>query len=230
MMTCRIAWMVLMSAATLPGAGDSSHQDAAREKAEGFVSLFDGKTLDGWRALTESGKEVAPAQSAFSVRDGMIHCSGKGRDYWLARKEKYADCVLRLEYRLTKGCNSGVFLRAPGPDRPAFKGFEVQIIDDTGEEPSKHTSGAIYDVLTPMRNMSRPIGQWNEMEVVCRGSTVVVRLNGFKVIDADFAELTQPIGKFDFPYCRMPREGLIGVQNHGGELWFRNIRIKQLRE
>ncbi len=229
-MTTHIRFLTVVAAGglTLLGAGCATTGPAASCDA-GFVSLFDGKSLDGWERLRESGEVVPPEESAFSVRDGMIHCSGKGKDYWLARKERYADCVLRLEYMLvSKGCNSGVFLRAPDAARPAFKGFEVQILDDSGRDAGKHSSGSIFDVLAPMLNTARPVGEWNEMEISCRGLLVVVRLNGVKVIDADFGELTKPIGKFDFPYAKMPREGLIGVQNHGGELWFRNIRVKRL--
>ncbi len=209
-------------------ASERPARDAGREKADGFVPLFDGRTLDGWVPYTEEGKQVPPDNSAFSVRDGMIYCSGKGDDYWIATREKYGDCELRLEFKIAPDANSGVFFRAP-PDRPAFKGFEIQIIDDAGKDPDKHTTGAVYDVLTPMRNMSNPPGEWNKMEVTVRGLNVVVAVNGFKVIDTDFAQLTKPIGKFDFPYARMPRTGHIGLQNHGGEIWFRNVRVKPLR-
>jgi hypothetical protein len=77
--------------------------------------------------------------------------------------------------------------------------------------------------------MSSPIGEWNTMEITCKGSKVKVKHNGYTVIGADFSELTEPIGKFDFPYSEIPKEGLIGVQNHGRELWFRNIEVKKLK-
>jgi len=203
-------------------------QTSPANKDEGFVRLFDGKSLQGWQRFDNAGKPVPAEQSAFSVRDGAIYCSGRGRDYWLSPKGVYGNFVLRLQYKLSPGANSGIFLRVPGTARPAYTGFEVQILDDFGREPTKHTSGAIYDVLTPMRNMSRKAGEWNDVEITCKGSHVMVVWNGFKVIDADFAQLTEPIGKFDFAYAKMPRRGRIGVQNHGGELWFRNVRIKRL--
>lgn len=203
-------------------------EEKARTDAAGFVPLFDGKSLNNWIALEESGKEVAPAESAFSVQDGAIYCSGQGKDYWLGYKEKYGDCVLRMDYKIAKGSNSGVFLRAPTYDRPAFKGFEVQIIDDTDQPPTRQTSGAIYDIFAPAANMSRPIGQWNHVEITCKGPLVTVILNGLKVIDADFSLMTEPVGKFDFPYSKMPATGYVGVQNHGGEAWFKNIVIKKL--
>lgn len=193
-----------------------------------FVSVFDSLTLDGWTRYTHDGEEVPATDSAFSVQDGTIYCSGQGRDYWIALDKKYSDVVLQLEYRITPGANSGIFLRSPGKARPAYTGYEVQIIDDIGHEADKHTSGSIYDVVAADRNMSRPIGQWNQLEITHRGSHVTVELNGVRVIAADFGELREPIGKFDFAYSDMPREGYIGVQNHGGKLWFRNIRIMEL--
>lgn len=196
---------------------------------EGFKPLFDGKTLSGWRPLDVTGEQVAPADSAFSVKDGILYCSGKGNDYWIVAPGTYKDFVLRLEYKLVKHANSGVFLRVPKAGHPAFLGFEVQIMGDSGEAPTTHSTGAIYDVLTPMRNMSKPEGEWNQFQITCKGSRVRVVLNDFKVIDTDFAKLTKPIGKFTFPYSQLPKEGWLGVQNHGGEIWFRNIEVKELK-
>jgi len=221
----------MLAVVCIPAALAGSHSAKTDEK--GFVSLFDGKSIDNWTAYSEDGKKVPESESAFEVQNGLIHCTGKGRDYWLvAPGGKYGDFTLRLEFKITKDANSGVFLRAPTPDLPAFKGFEVQIVDDfKGDkkyEPNRHSTGSIYDVLSPMRNMSSPIGEWNTMEMTCKGSEVIVKHNGCTVIHSDFSELTEPIGKFDFPYSKMPKEGYIGLQNHGHELWFRNIRVKKL--
>ena len=216
-----------------------AESESAKKCEEGFVSLFDGKSLEGWKRCRENGEIISPEDSAFKVEDGVIHCTGKGQDYWIVIPgEKYDDCILRLEFKLAKDANSGIFLRAPELALPAYKGFEVQLYDDWGinpktnklekYEPNKHSSGSVFDVLSPMRNMSRPLGEWEEMEITCKGSEFTITHNGFKIIDADFATLTEPIGKFDFPYCEMPKEGYIGLQNHGHELWFRNIEIKRL--
>ena len=213
-----LIWL-LLSVALLSAVG--CHQPAK------FVSVFDGETLDGWTRYTHDGQEVAPADSAFSVQDGMIYCSGQGRDYWIALDKPYRDVVLQLEYKISPGANSGIFLRSPGPARPAYTGYEVQIIDDTGQAADKHTSGSIYDVVTATHNRSKPIGEWNRIEITHRGSHVTVALNGVQVIDTDFKQFPEPIGKFDFAYADMPRTGAIGLQNHGGKLWFRNIRIME---
>ncbi len=196
---------------------------------EGFKPLFDGKTLTGWRPMDASGEVVTPAQSAFSVKDGVIYCSGKGNDYWIVAPGTFKDFVLRLEYKLVKDSNSGVFIHVPKPGHPAFLGFEVQIMGDSGKPAATHSTGAIYDVIAPSMNMAKPEGEWNQYEITCKGPLVTVVLNGMKVIDSDFSKLTKPIGKFTTPYSELPKEGWLGVQNHGGEIWFKNIEIKELK-
>ena len=201
-----------------------------KKDAEGFSSLFDGKTFDGWAAYKHDGTVVPFEKSAWSIEDGVIHCTGdESKDYWLASNVKYGNLVLRMDYKITKGTNSGIFLRVPGRDRPAYTGFEVQIIDDLGKPANKHSSGSIYDLFAPIANVSRPIGQWNHVEVRVQGSLVTVVMNGLEVLGTDFSLMTEPTGKFDFPYSKMPKTGFIGMQNHGRDVWFKNIRIKKLK-
>ena len=104
----------------------------------------------------------------------------------------------------------------------------MQIEDDQGKDAESHITGAIYDVVTPMYNASRPLGEWNQMEITCKENKCRVILNGLKVIDTDFDLLTTPRGKFNFPYKDLPRRGYITLQDHGTPVWYRNIRIKTL--
>lgn len=198
------------------------------EKEKGWVEVFDGKSIADWKPYSNEGELIPPDKSAFSVKDGVLHCSGNGPDYWITIPGVYSDCEFELEYKFAEDANSGIFLRAPDPDLPAYKGFEVQIIDDYGDFPDHHGNGSIYDVIGVMRNMTKPVGEWNKMSVWLKGSEIRIVHNGFKIIDTDFSQLTEPIGKFDFPYANLPKEGMIGLQNHGGEIWFRNIRLRKL--
>jgi len=195
----------------------------------GFTPLWDGKTFNGWAAYKHDGTKVPFDQSAWSIADGVIHCTGdESKDYWLATDAKYANFVLRMDYKVSPGANSGVFLRVPKRDRPAYTGFEVQVIDDVDQPASTHSSGSIYDLFKPVQNMSRPIGEWNHMEMTVKAGKCVIVLNGLKIIDTDFSLMTEPMGKYDFAYADMPKTGFIGMQNHGGGTWFKNIRIKKL--
>ncbi|HPD31942.1 MAG TPA: DUF1080 domain-containing protein [Phycisphaerae bacterium] len=205
-------------------------EDKPKADGGGFVPLFDGKTLNGWTIYTHEGKKVEPKDSSWSVpEDGVLHTTGdESKDYWISTDEKYGDCVLRMDFKVSQGANSGIFLKVPGHDRPAYTGFEVQIIDDVGRPADKHSTGSIYDLFAPVANVSRPLGQWNSIEITCKGSLVTVVMNGLKIIDCDFSLMTEPMGKFDFPYAKMPAIGYIGMQTHGNAVSFRNIRIKKL--
>ena len=194
-----------------------------------FKPLFDGKSFDGLSIYKHDGTKVAPADSAWSIADGVLHCTGdESKDYWVAADAKYGNVVLKMDYKVAPGANSGIFLRVPGHDRPAYTGFEVQVVDDSDGRVDKCMSGSIYDIFAPTANMSRPIGEWNHVEVTMRGLSCTVMLNGLKVLDANFAHLTELVGKFDFPYAKMAMTGYVGIQNHGNGTWWKNIQIKKL--
>lgn len=195
------------------------------KKGTGFVTIFDGTSLDGWEIYIEPPREARP--DAFFLENSTLACKGYGY-HWFRYREPLGDCVVRLEFRCAKDTNSGVCLRSRKDGAPPFTGFEVQILDDIGKDPHKHSTGAIYDVVTPMYNASRPLGEWNELEITCKGPLVQVVVNGLKVIDTDFSRLTSPIGKFDFPYSALPRTGYLALQDHWTPIWYRNIRLKRL--
>jgi hypothetical protein len=184
---------------------------------EGFVPLFDGKTLNGWEPVGPSPEHA----TAWSAQDGVLVCSGEGRG-WLRTARTYRDFVLRLEYATGEEGqgNSGVFLRSQTEGRPAYNGMEVQILCDRGDPASLKCSGAIYDAVAPAKNMARGRWEWNRLEATCRGSHVAIVLNGERVVDVDME--TVEAGR------ARPREGYIGVQNHHAPARFRNIAVREL--
>jgi len=195
---------------------------------KGFIPLFDGKTLNGWEAYKENGEVFPLWDSGFDVVDGCLHVIGDGQSDWLANQETFGDFTLRLEYKIVEKGNSGIFIRSPGPDWPAHKGFEIQVLDTYGDAPTSTSCGSIYGVLTPMRNMGRKPGEWNQVEITCRGLHVEITWNGFTVINADLSQLIEIIGGWNMAYADKPLKGHIGLQNHHSEVWYRNIRIKRL--
>ena len=208
---------MLLLGMILAGAPASALTDC--EKQEGFVSLFDGTTLTGWTVMG------APS---WSVQNGVLVCSGEGGG-WLRSNGTYRDFILRLEYRIGDGGNSGVFLRATEQGNPAFTGLELQILGDHGGPPGKHSTASVYDAIAPSANLSRPGGQWNSYEIIYIRNTLTVLLNGRVVVMADLFDKTLNEGlaeerKF---WNRAP-EGYIGLQNHGAKVEFRNIRIRPL--
>lgn len=188
-----------------------------------WQDLLSGDSVRAWRNITDESE-------IFEIQGDTLHIPGNSLyplRYVAWGEERLGDFALHLEFKVASGANSGVFLRAQ-PNDPVYRGFEVQVLDDHGDPPNKNGSGAIYDVVTPMFNLARPAGEWNSYDIVVRGTSVVVIMNGWKVIDTDLALMTKPLGKFPVAYADLPREGLLMLQDHGGEVWYRNIRLKRL--
>lgn len=193
--------IIAIAVACLLGALDGSL--SADEAEEGFVSLFDGKTLSGWHLMNGA---------KFVVEDGVIkHDEGHG---WLRSDKEYTDFILRLELRFMKPKqDGGVFLRAgkEGKDWPDRK-YEVQC------ENSPRMAmifGAKHDLNVPLTQKAlKPVGKWNEYEIKIVGSRIEVRLNGELVATSSSAgTLTR---------------GYIGLQGENGSHEYRNLRIKDL--
>jgi hypothetical protein len=228
--------LMLVVAAVLSGpaaapAGGADNVLSRREQAEGWILLFDGKSLDGW--LTSGG-----TPSRTPVDDGCINPHGCG-GYMMVPRGDRSDFVLALDFRISPGCNSGVFVRtfplAPRPGKDVgSNGLEVAI-DDT-HTAGYHDTGAIYDLVRPDVNAMRPVGQWNHLEVTCDGPRITVVLNGRTVTRMDLDRWTEPNRrpdgsphKFDIAYKDHPRHGYIGLQDHGAPCWFKNIKLRPLR-
>lgn len=197
----------------------------ALPEGEGWIDLLDGEHAEKWRNITDD-------TDLFEIKEGMLHLFGKslGRLRYAAYGGRpFADFDLHLEFKVASRTNSGVFLRVLEDD-PVRRGFEVQVLDDHGSLPSRTGTGSIYDMVCPMYNMAKPAGEWNSYDIRCQGKEITVVVNGMKVIDTDFAALSEPYGKFSIPYTDLPLEGLIAFQDHGGEVWYRNIRIRPLED
>lgn len=191
---------------------------------EGWVDLLDEAHAGNWKNITDDSE-------IFEIKDSVLHVFGRKHlklKYVGYAAEEFTDIDLHIEYKVAPGANSGVFLKTkPGNHQ---RGFEVQVLDDFGLPPDCHTSGAIYDVVTPMFNMSRPTGEWNSYDISVKGREVSVRLNGWLVIQTDFSKMTTPLGKFKDAYAQMDLSGVLAVQDHGGEVWYRNIRVRKQAE
>lgn len=185
-----------------------------------WTNLLDPRHEAGWEANIK-GVEV------FEIDDGALHILGNKTGAHVGyTSERFRDFELHVEFKLARFANSGVVIGGELDD-PTFTGIEVQLLDDRGREPTRYSSGALYDVATPMFNMSLPSGEWNSLDITCKQRKLIVFMNGWKVLDIDLSKLTMPIGKFVTPYAELPLDGHILVQDHAGEAWFRNIRLKR---
>jgi len=200
------------------------------EKTDGWILLFDGKSFDGWK--TSSGHA-----SKVPLEDGCLNPHGSG-GYMMIHEKIWADFVLSLDFKISKSCNSGVFIRTypltprPGKD-VGFNGIEVAI-DDT-KTALFHDTGAFYDLVKPSKNSMKPVGQWNHLVITCDGPRLAVELNGERVNQMDLDQWTTPNRrpdgsehKFDIAYKNHPRSGYIGLQDHGAPCWYKNIKINPI--
>lgn len=198
---------------------------SAEEKAEGFEVLFDGTNMHHWQGNTtdyviENGEMVVRPES------------GSGGN--LFTKEEYEDFVFRFEFKLTPGANNGLGIRAPLEGDAAYEGIELQILDDDAdvysdlEEYQYH--GSMYGIAKAERGHLKPMGEWNYQEVTVEGTKVKVVLNGTTILDTDFAD-ARDNGTLDgLDHPGLDREkGHIGFLGHGSEVWFKNIRVKELK-
>lgn len=187
-----------------------------------WVSLFNGKNLDGWQAIDGP-------MSSWHVEDGILFCSGGGGG-WLSTTKEYGDFEIELEFRVPPGGNSGVFLRAPHQGNPAFAGMEVQVLDDCAPEYAKlqpyQYCGSLYGIAAPKTRVSKPAGEWQKLRILCQDRQVKVTLNDTVISDTNLDE--QKAHEVTHPGITRAT-GHVGLQNHGTRLDYRNIRLRKLK-
>ena len=218
-----------VGAAAADLAADNTLTEA--ERRAGWILLFDGKTHAGWM----NSDRTAPRSP---VREGTLNPHKAGH-YMLVHTQRWENFVLSLDFKISKGCNSGIFVRTasltprPGKD-VGYNGIEVAIDDTPGA--GYHDTAALYDLAKPSHNAMRPVGEWNHIEVTCDRQRIKVVLNGDRVTEADLSEFTEPnkrpdgtAHKFDIAYKDHPQRGYIGLQDHGSPCWFKNIKLKPLK-
>ena len=217
------------------------------EKAQGWELLFDGKSTNGWRGYNKTN---FPA--AWVIENGTIRCQSE-----LARGEEgkadggdlvysgrlFSNFDLRMQWKVSKGGNSGIFyLGKEVADWPLYKSaLEMQILDnENNSDPFKgkngnREAGSLYDLIPANPQNSKPAGEWNSIEIICDQGKIVHRQNGEAVVQF---ELGTPawkalVEKSKFPgmnpdWGNIAKEGIIGLQDKGYDVWFRNIKIRVL--
>jgi Domain of Unknown Function (DUF1080) len=197
-----------------------------KEKADGWQLLFNGKDTSGWKNNTK--KPIAA-----KVEDGALNPHGSG-GYVVVYRKQFGDFVFKCDVKMDRPtCNSGVFVRIGDLKDPVQTGLEVQII--TGKTPDLHGFGAIYDLVAPSKNATHGPGQWDAVEVRCKGPNITVTINGEKVSSINCDEWRQPgkrldgtSSKFTKAVKDFPQTGYIGLQDHGNNVWFKNIKLLML--
>jgi len=196
------------------------------EKNDGFVSLFDGTNLDNWTGNT----------SGYLVEEGVVVVKpNKGSGENLYTKQEFGDFIYRFDFQLTPGANNGIGIHAPLEGDAAYVGMEIQVLDSEhpmyGYIQPYQAHGSLYGVMPAKRGFLKPTGEWNEEEIMVKGTQIKVTLNGTVILEGDYAEASKN-GTMDHKEHPglLRTTGHIGFLGHGDVLRFKNMRVKVLEE
>lgn len=213
------------------------------EQDEGWQLLFDGETTDGWRGYHQD----AFPEEGWVVEDGTLRCVGSGMGEAggeggdIIYDEQFQNFRMSLEWKVSEGGNSGIFyLGQELEGEPVWKSApEMQILDNERHpdamlgENGNRQAGSLYDLLPAEPQNTRPAGEWNHAEVMVYRGTVVHFQNGEQVVEyhlgtSDFEEMIDASKFSEFPEFAKNRPGYIALQDHGDDVWFRNIKILEM--
>jgi hypothetical protein len=214
-----------------------------KEIADKWQLLFDGKTTNGWRGYNLK----AFPEKGWEVKDGMLQVigsskgeAGGGGD--ILYDKKFKNFELELEWKVSEGGNSGIFYLAQEiPGEPVWKSApEMQILDNERHPDAKlgvngnRIAGALYDLIPGKPEAVKPAGEWNKVKIMVYKGTVVHWVNGQQVLEyhlwtEDWKKMVASSKFKDYKWFVDPaQEGYIVLQDHGDDVWFRNIKIKEL--
>jgi len=225
--------LALLVVAAAAMAGPAVNQLTDEEKAAGWKLLFDGQTTEGWRTFK---KQSFPA-IGWVVEDGWLHCLGKGGGDIITDAE-FSGFELQWEWKQAPAGNSGVKYFVT-ESRNAALGHEYQLIDDEREPDAKLAKGkrvtaSFYDVLAPaVKPPTRPLGEVNQSRILVKGNHVEHWLNGVKVLEYECgsAAVQAAVAESKFKTTAgfgNQIKGHILLQDHHSEVWFRNVRIREV--
>lgn len=212
------------------------NQLSATEKNQGWVLLFDGKSTSGWRTYKNL------PDNSWEVVAGQLHCKtdaeGVTQRADLVTKNSYGSFEIQVDWKVEKSANSGLLYHVQETRKEAYEtGPEYQMIDDLGYDGKLENwqkSGADYAMHPPAKPMSKPAGEYNHTLLSVNGAHITQWLNG--TIVADFYAWTpeweklKANGKWkDYPDYGIAKSGLIDLQNHGGGVWFKNVKIRVIK-
>jgi hypothetical protein len=199
-------------------------------------ALFDGKSLSGWVVEGQKTyKDGDKERPVWQVKDSLLSVVTEKGGYGFLRYEKqeFSDFRLSLEYRFAKPTNpkrrgnSGVGIRTVPFDpkksdktRPSYAAYEVQLLDDADRPASKGSTASLYRYVAPSEQAAKAAPEWNKLEIECVGPRIKIWLNGKKVIDVDQSTVKEIKDK--------PLKGYVCLQNHGGVVDFRNVKVRDL--
>lgn len=215
-----------------PAGSGSANVLTAAERAAGWRPLFDGRTLNGWR-----GYHMSAPPSGWQVVDGAITRVAEGGD--LITNDEFGNFELALEWKISPGGNSGIIYRVVEDSLLDYvwrSGPEYQVLDNArhpdGRDP-KTSAGSDFALYAPVRDVTRPVGEWNQARIVVNGNHVEHWMNGVKLLEYELGSPDWEARVAASKFHTMPRygraaRGHIALQDHEAWVAYRNIRIRPL--
>jgi len=186
--------------------------DAAKDH-EGFVSLFNGRDFSSWVIMGD--------KKGWHIKDGRIHSDGDTGGFWLRSKKQYGNFIFKVDWKVSAGGNSGVYVRSAEKGNPWESGYEVQISNALRDD--LHCTGSLYGHAAVNPRPDESADKWHTFEVRCEGARITVTCDGVECVDFDQSKAAKSKNK--------PLEGYIGLQDahasKGHYIEYRNIRIKE---
>ena len=208
----------------------------------GWVSLFDGKTTSGWHSY---GREAATDR--WKVVDGVLcldtskkNSPAKQVGGDLVSNAEYGNFDLKLEWKISPNGNSGIIFYVH-EDTVKYKntyntGLEMQVLDNDGHADGKihkHRAGDLYDLIKSTSEPVKPVGEWNQAEIIVNKGKLELKLNGVTTVsttlwDDNWKKLVAGSKFKTMPNWGTFTSGKIALQDHGNTVWYKNIMIKKL--
>ncbi len=196
----------------------------------GFTPIFNGRDLDDWIYGTKGNAMKLGEGYKVDTDQGIVYCTVKDGGNLYTKKE-YANFALRFEFKLAANGNNGIGIRSPLEGGTAYQGMEIQVLDDYGSQYTKlrpaQYHGSIYDVFAAETGFQKPVGNWNEEEIMADGRHVRVILNSHVIVDANLDDVKDEATLKKHPGLQN-KTGHIGFLGHGARVEFRNLRVKEL--
>lgn len=213
-----------------------------KEKEEGWILLFDGVNTDSWKGYNS---DQFP-EKGWQVKDSllMVEATGTEEEGYggdIITREQYGDFELKLDFKLSPQGNSGIIYLVKEEENtpswhnaPEYQLLDNQYYEENGDIPmDKHRTGDAYDVIASTKDAMNPVGEWNEAMIRVKDGLVEHWLNGEKVVEytlqsPEWKEIVAKSKFAEYPGYGMAEKGHIGIQDHGHQLWYRNIKVRLL--
>ncbi|RFZ85386.1 DUF1080 domain-containing protein [Mucilaginibacter terrenus] len=240
--------VTIIAAIAMAGCNSSSNtksvpQDSVNTAADtSWTVLFDGKTTNGWHTYgkTEPGK-------AWKAEDGILHLDARQKADWqtkdggdLLTNDEFENYEFTTEWKISKAGNSGIIFNVKEDPKKYeycwYTGIETQVVDNQFNEDGqipKHRTGELYDLISISKDVAKPYDQWNKTTIILKDGVVNILLNNEQVLTTklwtdDWKKLVASSKFKEWPDFGTFRKGHIALQDHGADVWYRNIKIRKL--